>query len=53
VDKAAFETSLDDYYTIRGWDKRTGLFKKDRISDLQLDELTKSPFSHKLFVEEN
>jgi aldehyde:ferredoxin oxidoreductase len=53
VDKTAFETSLDDYYAIRSWDKRTGLFKKDRIADLQLNELTTSPLSHKLFVEEN
>jgi aldehyde:ferredoxin oxidoreductase len=52
VDKGAFEASLDEYYTLRGWDKRSGLLKKEQISELKLDELKEPTFSPTLFGEE-
>ncbi len=52
VDKEAFETSLDEYYGLRGWDKKTGLLKKKQVSDLKLDELKDPAVSPKLFAEE-
>ncbi|MCX5900545.1 MAG: hypothetical protein NTX06_07400, partial [Proteobacteria bacterium] len=36
VDREKFETLLDDYYGLRGWDEKTGYLKKDTLVSLGL-----------------
>ena len=36
VDREKFETLLDDYYGLRGWDVKTGYLKKDTLVSLGL-----------------
>ncbi|MFC1671281.1 aldehyde ferredoxin oxidoreductase C-terminal domain-containing protein, partial [Spirochaetota bacterium] len=40
VDKNAFEKALSEYYNLRGWNEKSGLFTDDVISKLQLTEMT-------------
>lgn len=37
--KDKFEQMLDEYYELRGWDKSTGLIKRETIQNLDLPEL--------------
>ncbi len=39
VAKETFEKIMDDYYAVRGWDIKTGLFKKDTLEDLGLSDI--------------
>jgi hypothetical protein len=39
VAKETFEKMMDDYYAVRGWDIKTGLFKKDTLEDLGLSDI--------------
>jgi aldehyde:ferredoxin oxidoreductase len=39
VDKEKFETMKDEYYRLRGWDAKTGYFKKDTLEKLGLQEI--------------
>jgi aldehyde:ferredoxin oxidoreductase len=36
VDKEKFELMLDEYYVLRGWDRATGLPKKEKLDELGL-----------------
>jgi aldehyde:ferredoxin oxidoreductase len=40
VSRTDFETVMDDYYRIRGWDPASGLLTRAGLSDLELDDLT-------------
>ena len=40
---------MDDYYTARGWDVTTGLFTKERLRDLDLEDFV-DEFHEKGFV---
>ena len=33
------EPMLEEYYTFRGWDKVTGLPKRDKLADLDLNDV--------------
>jgi aldehyde:ferredoxin oxidoreductase len=39
VEREKFEKMMDEYYTIRGWDVKTGLQKKDRLEALELSDI--------------
>lgn len=39
VDREKFETLLEEYYRLRGWDEKTGFLKKRTLSALNLDEI--------------
>jgi aldehyde:ferredoxin oxidoreductase len=39
VDKEKFETMKDAYYRLRGWDTKTGYFKKDTLEKLGLQDI--------------
>jgi aldehyde:ferredoxin oxidoreductase len=39
VEKNNFELMLDEYYELRGWDKTTGLLKKEKLKELDLSEV--------------
>lgn len=39
MDRASFENMLDEYYEIVGWDKRTGIPKKEKLKELGIEEL--------------
>ena len=40
VNKQAFEEALAEYYSLRGWDKKTGLFTEKSISDMGLHHMS-------------
>ncbi|UCH88496.1 MAG: aldehyde ferredoxin oxidoreductase family protein [Thermoplasmata archaeon] len=40
-DKKQFESMLDKYYAKRGWDKKTGLIKKQMLDKLGMDDVKK------------
>jgi aldehyde:ferredoxin oxidoreductase len=40
VDREKFEKMKDEYYQLRGWDAKTGYFKKDTVTKLGLQEIT-------------
>jgi aldehyde:ferredoxin oxidoreductase len=42
LDKKKFEKMKDDYYSLRGWDVKTGFPKKSTYEKLGLDEITMS-----------
>ena len=39
LEKDKFEKMLDEYYELRGWDKTTGLIKKETLKELDLPEV--------------
>jgi aldehyde:ferredoxin oxidoreductase len=39
VDKAEFERTRDEYYSLRGWDPVTGLQSKPRLEELGLSDV--------------
>ncbi len=39
VDKAEFESTREEYYRIRQWDTATGLQTRDRLKELDLDDV--------------
>jgi aldehyde:ferredoxin oxidoreductase len=39
LDRDVFEKLKDAYYALRGWDQKTGFFKKKTLQELGLDEL--------------
>jgi aldehyde:ferredoxin oxidoreductase len=39
VDRGKFEKMKDEYYRLRGWDPKTGYFKKDTLKKLGLQDL--------------
>jgi len=39
VKREAFEKVMDDYYAARGWDVKTGLFKREHLEDLGLPDI--------------
>ncbi|MBW2553583.1 MAG: hypothetical protein JRE20_05575 [Deltaproteobacteria bacterium] len=39
LEKDKFEKMLDEYYELRGWDKTTGLIKKETLKELDLTEV--------------
>ena len=41
LDRDKFAQMLDEYYELRGWDKSTGLIKKETLQKLDLPELIK------------
>jgi len=42
LEKDKFEKMLDEYYELRGWDKTTGLIKKETLKELDLPEVIES-----------
>lgn len=41
ISKEDLDTMLDEYYTVRGWDLKTGIPKKEKLVELGLDEVAK------------
>ena len=39
VDRDKFEKMMDEYYTLRGWDVKTGLQKRERLKTLELSDI--------------
>ncbi len=39
VDREKFETTMDEYYQLRGWDIRTGFQTKARLEELGLEDI--------------
>lgn len=39
IDKDKFETMLEDYYQMRGWDRRTGIPTQERLQALEINEV--------------
>jgi aldehyde:ferredoxin oxidoreductase len=39
LDREQFERMKDEYYELRGWDKKTGLLTKDKLMELELPEV--------------
>jgi aldehyde:ferredoxin oxidoreductase len=39
VDKKAFEKMLDEYYQIVGWNRLTGIPTKDKLIELEIEEI--------------
>jgi aldehyde:ferredoxin oxidoreductase len=39
VNRDYFEQVMDDYYRVRGWDRETGLFTKEMLIGLDLEDL--------------
>ncbi len=39
LDKEKFETMKDEYYEIRGWDKKTGIPSRDKLEELGLGDV--------------
>lgn len=39
VKREDFEKVMDDYYVARGWDVKTGLFKREKLEDLGLTDM--------------
>lgn len=39
VERDKFEKMMDEYYSIRGWDVKTGLQKKERLEELSLSDI--------------
>jgi aldehyde:ferredoxin oxidoreductase len=39
VDRASFEKMLDEYYQAMGWDKSTGIPTKEKLMELEIDNL--------------
>jgi aldehyde:ferredoxin oxidoreductase len=39
MDREGFDRLLDEYYRIRGWDPATGLFTKEKLNDIDLQEV--------------
>ena len=39
MDRDSFKNMLDEYYQIVGWDKRTGIPKKEKLKELGIEEL--------------
>ncbi len=42
LDKDAFEKLKDEYYTLRGWDVKTGLQTYDRLRELDMEDIAVS-----------
>jgi aldehyde:ferredoxin oxidoreductase len=41
---------LDEYYELRGWDKRTGLLQKKKLVELNMDDVANDLEARKLVV---
>jgi aldehyde:ferredoxin oxidoreductase len=39
VERDKFEKMMDEYYTVRGWDVKSGLQKKERLEQLELSDI--------------
>jgi aldehyde:ferredoxin oxidoreductase len=39
VERDKFEKMMDEYYTVRGWDVKSGLQKKERLEQLELSDM--------------
>lgn len=44
VNREEFEKRLDEYYEERGWDKRTGIPKPEKLKELGLEDVAKELF---------
>ena len=40
VERDKFEKMMDEYYTIRGWDVKSGLQKREKLEELELSDIT-------------
>jgi aldehyde:ferredoxin oxidoreductase len=49
-DKKQFEKMLDIYYSKRGWDKKTGLIKKQMLDKLGMEDIKKDLAKRKLLA---
>jgi aldehyde:ferredoxin oxidoreductase len=41
LDKVKFEKMKDEYYTLRGWDKETGLLLEKTLKNLDMKDIAK------------
>ncbi len=39
VERDKFEKMMDEYYSLRGWDVKTGLQRKKNLEELSLSEI--------------
>ena len=39
LDRERFQRTLDEFYEFRGWDRETGLQRKARLEELQLNDV--------------
>jgi aldehyde:ferredoxin oxidoreductase len=43
LDRAKFEKMKDEYYTLRGWDLKTGAPTGEKLAELRLSALSEKP----------
>jgi len=51
VSHSDFETTLNDYYRIRGWDPASGLLTREGLAALELEDLTAELYERSLLAE--
>ncbi len=39
LDKKKFEHMVDEYYELRGWDKKTGFIAEEKLKELEMDDI--------------
>lgn len=39
LDKKKFERMVDEYYDLRGWDKKTGFIAEEKLEELEMDDI--------------
>jgi aldehyde:ferredoxin oxidoreductase len=48
--KKQLDKMIDEYYTLRGWDKKTGLLLTKKLQDLEMDDVLKDLKKRQLLV---